>query len=164
MVKPAATPTVNPTERTSGLDKTHKLYVGGKQARPDSGYSLALETANGLVRVARGNRKDIRNAVEAADSAFVAWSGATAFNRSQVLYYFAENFEATKSQLIDSLTTMGASIQDAAKEFELSLDRILHYAAMADKFEAETHQAPQRSLIYTRKEVIGPVAVVAPDE
>jgi aldehyde dehydrogenase (NAD+) len=162
--KAVAVPTVIPTERTTGLDKTHKLYIGGKQSRPDSGYSLALETTNGLVEVGRGNRKDIRNAVEAADSAFATWSSATAFNRSQVLFYFAENFEAAKSQIIDSLTTMGATTNDAYEEFELSLDRILRYAAMADKFESETHQVPQRALIYTRKEAIGPVAVVAPNE
>jgi aldehyde dehydrogenase (NAD+) len=162
-VKPTIKPTVKPTERTTALDKTHKLYIGGKQARPDSGYSLAYETTGGLVEVGRGNRKDIRNAVEAADSAFTSWSGATAFNRSQVLYYFAENFEGAKSQIINSLSTMGQSTQDANEEFELSLDRILHYAAMADKYEAETHQVPQRSLIYTRKEAIGPVAVIAPD-
>ncbi|MBI1334725.1 MAG: aldehyde dehydrogenase family protein [Armatimonadetes bacterium] len=161
-VKPTAMPTVKPQERTSGIDKTHKLYVGGKQARPDSGYSLTLQTTEGPVEIGRGNRKDIRNAVEAADVAYLAWSAATAFNRSQVLYYFAENFEAAKSQIVEALTTMGATPKAATAEFEASLDRILHYAAMADKFEAETHQAPSRSLIYTRKEAIGPVAVVAP--
>ena len=164
VTKPTSLPTVKPSERASGLDKTHKLYIGGKQVRPDSGYSLALETNHGLVEIARGNRKDIRNAVEAADAAFTAWSGATAFNRSQVLYYFAENFEGARTQIINTLTTMGATAKDANQEFDISLDRILHYAAMADKFESETHQAPQRSLIYTRKEAIGPVAVVAPND
>lgn len=162
--KPESLPVLKPHEPKGGLDKTHKLYIGGKQARPDSGYSITLQTKSGPVEVGRGNRKDIRNAVEAADAAFNAWSTATAFNRSQVLYYFAENFESAKAQIIESLVTMGASERSANEEFEMSLDRILHYAAMADKFESETHQVPMRVLVYTRKEAIGPVAVIAPNE
>lgn len=162
--KPSSLPVMKPHEASGGMDKTHKLFIGGKQARPDSGYSLTLQTTHGPVEVGRGNRKDVRNAVEAADVAFLTWSAATAFNRSQVLYYFAENFEAAKSQIIDTLTSVGASDKAANQEFEQSLDRILHYAAMADKFEAETHQAPMRAVIYTRKEAIGPVAVVAPSD
>ena len=162
--KPRSLPTIKPQEPKGGLDKTHKLYIGGKQARPDSGYSLTLSSENGPVEVGRGNRKDIRNAVEAAEVAFLSWSGATAFNRSQVLYYFAENLEAARAQIIESLTVMGQSSRAAEQEFELSLDRILHYSAMADKFEAETHQVPMRSLVYTKKEPIGPVAVVCPND
>ncbi len=164
ITKTNTAPTVKPHERTNGLDKTHKLYIGGKQARPDSGYSLTIHTTHGPVEVGRGNRKDIRNAVEAADVAFLSWSTATAFNRAQVLYFLAENFEGAKAALVDSLTSTGYSDKAAQHEFELSLDRILHYAAMADKYESETHQAPMRSLIYTRKEPIGPVAVVCPNE
>ncbi len=162
--KASTAPTVKPHERTNSLDKTHKLYIGGKQARPDSGYSLTINTTNGPVEVGRGNRKDIRNAVEAADVAFLSWSSATAFYRAQVLYFFAENFEGAKAAIIESLTTTGSSDRAANLEFELSLDRILHYAAMADKYESETHQAPMRALIYTRKEPIGPVALVCPSE
>lgn len=163
----AATPEPKPATSTAptGLDRTHKLYVGGKQVRPDSGYSIAYPLANGgVAEVGRGNRKDIRNAVEAADIAFGGWSKATPFNRAQILYYLAENLEASKGLLIDALTALGASADDANREFNASIDRTLHYAAWADKFEGVVHQPPIRAHVYTRVEPIGPVGVVAPDK
>lgn len=153
------------TATVPALDRTHKLYIGGKQVRPDSGYSIAYLLAKGGVsEVGRGNRKDIRNAVEAADNAFASWSKATAFNRAQILYYLAENLEASRAQMVEALTALGASHDAAALEFESSIDRILHYAAWADKVEGVVHQPPVRALVYTRVEPIGPVGVVAPDE
>ena len=83
----------------AGIDRTAKLYIGGKQARPDSGYSYAvLDPAGREVGLAGlGNRKDIRNAVEAAAKA-ASWGAATAHNRAQVLYYVAENLSARASE------------------------------------------------------------------
>jgi aldehyde dehydrogenase (NAD+) len=74
-----------------GIDRTAKLYIGGKQARPDGNYSLPQVGADGTVlgTVGRGNRKDIRNAVEAARKAQGSWASRTAHNRAQVLYYLA---------------------------------------------------------------------------
>src|SRR5262249_32378785 len=74
------------------IDRTVKLYIGGKQARPDSGYSFPVRAADGrlLGEAPLGNRKDIRNAVEAARKA-EGWAKTTAHNRAQVLYYCAEN-------------------------------------------------------------------------
>lgn len=143
----------------SNIDRTHKLFIGGKQVRPDSGYSLQV----GKFEVGRGNRKDIRNAVEAADAAAGTWSSATAFTRAQVLYYFAENLEASRDQLIAALLACGQSDEDAAQEFEAAIERTLHYAAWADKFEGTVHQAPTRALVYTRNEPLGPVGLVCPD-
>jgi aldehyde dehydrogenase (NAD+) len=166
-LKPGKSPIIANFETVANnknLDRTHKLYIGGKQARPDSGYSLTIATRTGNQEVGRGNRKDIRNAVEAAESAFAGWSSATAFLRSQVLFYFAENLEASRDQLISTLTGAGMAPTDAKHEFETSIDRVLHYAAWADKFDGQTHQAPLRALVYTRNEPIGPVAVVAPEE
>jgi len=78
------------------LDRTPKLFIGGKQARPDSGYSRTVYGPDGaaLGEVGEGNRKDIRNAVEAAQAAAAIWSGATGYNRAQILYYIAENLSA----------------------------------------------------------------------
>ena len=85
----------SPQRRPAEVFRTAKLYVGGKQARPDSGYSYAiLDPAGREVGLAGlGNRKDIRNAVEAAAKAS-SWGAATAHNRAQVLYYAAENLAA----------------------------------------------------------------------
>ena len=79
----------------AGVDRTAKNYVGGKQARPDSGYSMPVLDRRGklLGEVGLGNRKDIRNAVEAAHKA-AAWAKATAHNRAQVIYYIGENLDA----------------------------------------------------------------------
>ena len=147
-----------------GLDRTHKLFIGGKQVRPDSGYSLSVEVSGGQEEVGRGNRKDIRNAVESADVAGAGWASASAFNRSQVLYYFAENLEASRNQLIEALRARGLNEADAMQEVEASIDRTLHYAAWADKVEGTVHQAPMRALVYTRNEPLGSVGVVCPDE
>jgi len=143
------------------LDRTHKLYIGGKQARPDGGYSLTLPLASGgTIDVARGNRKDVRNAVEAAETAAAGWAGATGFNRSQILYYLAENLEAARGQIVEALLDRGGD----EGEFDQSVDRVLHYAAWADKYEGTVHQPPLRAMVYTRPEPLGVVGVVCPDE
>lgn len=146
-------------QSTAGLDRTHKLFIGGKQVRPDSGYSLSIFGEE----VGRGNRKDVRNAVEAADGAQSTWSSVAAFNRAQILYYFAENFESSRSSLVAAITKSGVSEDEANQEFVRSLDCILGYAAWADKFEGSTHLPPARMHVYTKNEAIGVAAVVAPD-
>lgn len=136
------------------MDRTHKQYIGGKQVRPDSGYSF---TAVGQ-EFALGNRKDIRNAVEAAEGAQSAWASSSTFLRSQILYYLAENLEAARDQMLASLTCA-----DPVAEFEASVGRILHYAAWADKYDGQVHSAPMRGLVYTRNEPLGSVGVLAPE-
>lgn len=155
--------TIKPGSKADGIDKTHKLFIGGMQARPDSGYSINLETTNGIVEVPRGNRKDLRNAVEANDAAS-GWANATAFNRSQVLYYLAENMEDASESLARSLTALGASPANAKAEVEQAIDRVLYYAALADKYDAESHKVPARMHVYTIREAIGSTAVVCPNE
>lgn len=145
------------------IDRTHKLFIGGKQARSDSGYSLTYLTSKGEVEVSRGNRKDLRNAVEAAEAGILNWSSATAFNRAQVLYYFVENLEGAKEQVVSSLTSMGISKADAEKEFAQSIDFILDFAARTDKHDGQVHQSPLRALVYTRNEAIGAAVSVAPE-
>jgi aldehyde dehydrogenase (NAD+) len=122
------------------LDRTHKQYIGGKQARPDSGYSLEVDGEE----IARGNRKDVRNAVEAAAKAQPGWASQSAHGRAQVLYYLAENLQGLGDE---------AAVRAA---FEV--------AARCDKFDGQTHSVPVRALCYTRNEPIGTVAVVCPDD
>ena len=139
-----------------GLDRTHKLYVGGKQVRPDGGFSFPAIGGE----FARANRKDVRNAVEAAEGAAPSWGSATGFLRSQILYYIAENLTAGREAMISALAHGGS--EDASAEFEASVATILHYAAWADKFDGQVHQAPMRGLVYTRNEPLGACGVFAP--
>src|SRR5690242_18709441 len=83
------------------VDRTPKLFIGGKQVRPDSGYSIRISGTDGraLGEVGEGNRKDIRNAVEAAHAAAAGWSKATGHARAQILYYIAENLSARADEL-----------------------------------------------------------------
>jgi aldehyde dehydrogenase (NAD+) len=147
------------SDQPLALDRTHKLFIGGKQVRPDSGYSLSV----GRAEVGRGNRKDLRNAVESAETAVGAWSSATAYNRAQVLYYLAENLEASQAQLVNALCSGGLDEDQAVEEFKATVDRTLHYAAWADKYEGSVHQAPMRALVYTRNEPLGSVGIVCPE-
>jgi aldehyde dehydrogenase (NAD+) len=139
-----------------GLDRTHKLYVGGKQVRPDGGFSFPAIGGE----FARANRKDVRNAVEAAEGAAPSWGSATGFLRSQILYYIAENLTAGREAMISALAHGGS--EDASAEFNASVATILHYAAWADKFDGQVHQAPMRGLVYTRNEPLGACGVFAP--
>jgi aldehyde dehydrogenase (NAD+) len=144
-------------ETSAGLDRTHKLYVGGKQVRPDGGFSFPALGGE----FALANRKDVRNAVEAADAAASGWASATGFLRSQILYYLAENLVAGRDAMISTLSAGGSTAPE--QEFEASMATILYYAAWADKYDGQVHQAPIRGLVYTRNEALGASAVLAPN-
>ena len=98
------------------IDRTVKLYIGGKQARPDSGYSMEVRSPDGrlLGEAPLGNRKDIRNAVEAARKA-EGWAKATAHNRAQVLYYCAENLSQRQNEIVRRLAAAVGEKQAAAE-------------------------------------------------
>ena len=148
----------------NSIDKTPKLYIGGKQKRPDSGYSFPLYDINKnfLLDVPNANRKDVRDTVEAASKALL--KSSTNFNRSQILYYLAENLEdrkSTFSNLLQSLT--GISKKEANFEFDQSIERLFYYASMADKFEGSIHNPPMRGLTLAVKEPIGVIANILED-
>jgi aldehyde dehydrogenase (NAD+) len=148
------------------LDRTAKLYIGGKQKRPDSGYSIAVLAPGGslLGEVAAGNRKDVREAVEAAHKA-AAWRQASAHNRAQVLYYIAENLEARAPEFRARLRTMsGVSRAQAAREVRTSVARLFSAAAWADKYEGAVHQPPLRGIVLALHEPVGVIGIVCPDE
>jgi aldehyde dehydrogenase (NAD+) len=145
------------------IDRTVKLYVGGKQARPDSGYSMEVRAADGrlLGEAPLGNRKDIRNAVEAARKA-ESWGKTTAHNRAQVLYYIAENLSQRRDEIAARLS---AVVGDKAKaEVDLGIERIFSYAAWADKFDGAVHNPPFRNVTLAMHEPIGTVGIVCPTE
>ena len=157
---------VQPSEEASlpAIDRTVKLYIGGKQARPDSGYSFEVHGKNGelLGEAPLGNRKDIRNAVEAARKA-VSWSKATAHNRAQVLYYVAENLFQRSDEITRRLAA-AVGPEQAIKEVELSVQRIFSYAAWADKVDGAVHNPPFRNIAIAMYEPIGNVGVICPSD
>ena len=146
------------------IDRTVKLYIGGKQARPDSGYSMEVRDGNGrlLGEVPLGNRKDIRNAVEAARKAS-GWSKGTAHNRAQVMYYMAENLSQRREEISRRLATAVGEAQ-AAAEVSLGIERIFSYAAWADKFDGAVHNPPFRNIAIAMHEPIGTVAIICPND
>ncbi|MDT0682166.1 aldehyde dehydrogenase family protein [Roseicyclus sp. F158] len=145
---------------TGGIDRTAKLYIGGKQARPDSGYSYTIEGPKGPVGlVGLGNRKDIRNAVEAAAKAG-SWGKATGHNRAQVLYYLGENLSARADEFTARLESLGAP--DAGGEVETAIRRCFWYAAQADKFDGKVHQTKSAHVTLAMHEPLGVLGIVCP--
>jgi aldehyde dehydrogenase (NAD+) len=146
------------------VDRTAKLFIGGKQARPDSGYSTRVIGADGRVlgEVGEGNRKDIRNAVEAAHAALGGWSKATGHSRAQILYYVAENLAARSTELAARISAMTGG--SGEEEVEASIRRLFTYAAWADKYDGQVHQVPLRGVALAMNEPIGVIGLAAPDE
>ena len=144
------------------IDRTVKLYIGGKQVRPDSGYSMEVRGASGAVlgEVGLGNRKDIRNAVEAARKAS-GWAKTTAHNRAQILYYMAENLSQRSAEIANRLAAAVGEKQ-AGAEVNASIERLFSYAAWADKFDGAVHSPPFRNIAIAMNEPIGTVGIVCP--
>lgn len=152
------------------IDRTPKLYIGGKQVRPDQGYSrrvLGPDGANGarlVGHVAEGNRKDIRNAVEAAHKV-EGWAAATAHTRAQVLYYLAENLEARAEEFARRIAQMtGRDAGSARAEVRAAVARLFSYGAWADKFEGRVHETPFRGMTLAVHEPVGVIGLACPDE
>ncbi len=147
------------------IDRTPKLFIGGKQARPDSGYSSPVYGATGelIGEIAAGNRKDIRNAVEAALSAS-GWAKATAHNRAQVLYYLAENLSARADEFAGRIAATTGNLKTARLEVEGSIEKLFTFAAWADKFDGAVHSIPMRGVTLAMHEPMGVIGLICPDE
>lgn len=158
-----------PAARTPlpAIDRTPKLFIGGKQVRPDSGYSRRVQGPNGDVigEVGDGNRKDIRNAVEAAHAAYKSWSKATGHNRAQILYYIAENLASRATEFSDRIHRMtGRDLMDALREVEAAVSRLFTYGAWADKHDGAVHSVPMRGIAIAMNEPIGVLGLACPNE
>ena len=150
----------------TAIDRTAKLYIGGKQVRPDGGYSLMAHDASGnaIAEYPKGARKDIRDAVEAARKA-EGWTNTTAHNRAQVLYFIAENLEARGEEFTRRIAQLsGKDEAAAAAELALCISRIYTYAAMTDKYDSHVHSTPFRNVTLAMKEALGVIGIVAPEE
>ncbi len=168
-LKPAAAPKgadAIASYEISGIDRTAKLYVGGKQARGDSGYARTVISPKGVAlgEVCDGNRKDIRNAVEAARKA-LGWAGKTGHLKSQILYYLGENLDYRKAEFADRIRQMtGVSAAAAEKEVAASIERLFAFGGWADKYDGAVHNVPIRAVSLAMKEPLGVIGIVAPTE
>ncbi len=155
--KPAA---ANPLD-TGSLDQTAKMYVGGKQARPDSGYNRPVLGPKGELvgEVGEGNRKDIRNAVEAARKA-LSWGTTAAHTRAQILYFLAENLDYRRDEFAARIKAQTG--EDGRDEVALSVERLFAFAGWADKYDGAVHNPPQRMIATALVEPLGVLGIVAP--
>ncbi|MBD3763156.1 MAG: aldehyde dehydrogenase family protein [Rhodobacterales bacterium] len=162
--KPAPTPAAPAEPLVEGIDRTAKLYIGGRQVRPDGGYCRPVWSPRGalLGHVPLGNRKDIRNAVEAAVAAQRGWARQTAHGRAQVLYYLAENLAARGDDLARGLAAMTG--RDGTAEVQAAVRRLFTWAAWADKLEGATKPVPMRGIALAIPEPVGVIGAIAPDE
>ncbi len=146
-----------------GIDRTAKLYIGGKQARPDGGYAAPVWSGKGklLGHVGLGNRKDIRNAVEAAHAA-KGWGRASGHNRAQILFYIAENLSARAGEFAGRLRDLTG--RSGEGEVEAAIQRLFTYAAWADKHDGAVKSVPIRGVALAMNEPVGVIGALCPDE
>jgi len=159
-------PAIDADERPP-VDRTAKLYIGGRQVRPDAPYTIEVHAPGGQLigEVGQGSRKDIRNAVEAAAAAQARWSAATAHSRAQVLYFVAENLSARSAELAARIAvTTGVATAAASSEVARSIERLFLYAGLADKWDGRVHHTPFRNVTLAMPEPLGVLGVACPDE
>ena len=148
---------------SGALDRTEKLYIGGKQARPDGGYSREIFAKNGTLvsQAPIASRKDIRNAVEAARGA-AGWGKTTGALRAQILYFMAENLEARGAEFARRIDAMKGG-KSGAKEVEASVKRLFSYAAWADKYDGAVKGVPIRGVALAMPEPLGVIGAFCDD-
>ena len=162
---PPAPPPLGTKSSDSDIDRTAKLYIGGAQKRPDGNYTRAVFSPSGKLvgQVGDGNRKDLRNAVEAAHKA-KNWAYYAPHNRAQILYYIAENLSARRDEFARRIAVMTESTPaDSAREVEMSIDRLFHWAAMADKCGGTIQETTLRGLVTAIHEPVGVIGIACPD-
>lgn len=157
------------TEKRLEILKTYKIYIGGQFPRTESGrYYLATNSKKEkLANMCLSSRKDFRDAVSAARSAFGGWSGRAAFNRGQILYRIAEMLEGRKAQFVDELMKQDADKAQAEKEINLCIDRLIYYSGWCDKFQqlfSTVNPVASSHFNFSNPEPTGVVAAIAPQE
>ena len=150
------------------VTKTPKVYIGGAFVRSESSRTFKISGADGafFANIPQCTRKDLRNAVEAAAKAGPGWARRTPYNRAQILYRLAEMIEARSGELVDSLVLFGARRPDAARGMSVAVDRLIHYAGWADKYEqllGSVNPVASPHFNFTVTEPMGVVGVIAPD-
>jgi len=154
-----------PAVRGEIIDQTPKNYLGGKQKRPDWGRTMTLfDSKHKLIgRVGIGNRKDIRDAVEAAFKAD-SWGATTGHHRAQILYFLGENLSYRREEFAGRLrSTTGVTKAKSVAEVDASVSRLFAYGAWADKYDGLAHSSPQRNVVLAVNEPVGIIGAVCPD-
>lgn len=147
--------------------KTYKIFIGGKYPRTESGRYYIAENKKGdkLANVCLSSRKDFRDAVIAARSAFNDWGSRTAFNRSQILYRIAEILEGRKAQFIDELMKQDSTKEQAEIEVSQAIERLIYYAGWCDKFQqlfSTVNPVASSHFNFSAPEPTGVVSIIAP--
>ncbi len=158
------------SENRIAVAKTYKLYIGGKFPRSESARSYPVTDSRGafLANAAQGSRKDARDAVSAARKAFAGWSGATAYNRGQVLYRVAEVLEGRREQFVAEVSAAeGVAAKKAQALVDTAIDRWVWYAGWTDKIAAvlgSSNPVAGPYFSFSTPEPTGVVAVLAPQQ
>jgi acyl-CoA reductase-like NAD-dependent aldehyde dehydrogenase len=157
------------TEKRLEVLKTYKIYIGGKFPRTESGRYYIAENEQGekLANVCLGSRKDFREAVISARTAFGDWGSRAAFNRGQILYRIAEMLEGRKAQFIEELIKQNSTKQQAEDEVNLSIDRLIYYAGWCDKYQqifSAVNPVASSHFNFSAPEPTGVVSIIAPQE
>ena len=151
------------------IQKTYKLYIGGKFPRTESGRYYAINNSKGnlIANMCLATRKDFRNAVVVARKAQNSWAGTTALNKGQILYRIAEMLEGRKDQFIDELIRQGETEEMAKKEVEMAIDRLVYYAGWSDKYQqffSAVNPVSSAHFNFSSLEPVGVVSIIAPEE
>ncbi|MBA3544402.1 MAG: aldehyde dehydrogenase family protein [Chthoniobacterales bacterium] len=151
------------------VQKTYKLFIGGKFVRSESGRVAPAETGGKvLANYARASRKDFRDAVTAARGAVAGWSKQSAYLRGQILYRAAEMLEMRRAELeAELIRSTGKRNSKAAEEAGLAIERLVHYAGWTDKFSqifSAVNPVASSHFNFTMPEPTGVVVVVCPNE
>ena len=163
-VPPAPLP-LHAAHASTDMDRTAKLYIGGAQKRPDGNYTRPVVSPAGVLvgQAGDGNRKDIRNAVEAAHKA-KNWAYYAPHSRAQILYYIAENLSARHGEFAGRIAAMtDVPLDDAQGEVEQSINRLFHWAAFADKSGGTVQETTLRGLVAAIHEPVGVIGIACPD-
>ncbi len=151
------------------ITKTPKCYVGGAFIRSESGRVAALHDSSGtfVANIPQCTRKDLRNAVESAAKAGASWAKRSGYNRGQIIYRLAEMIEARKSEMADAIAMTGGTKLNAEKEVAASIDRLIHYAGWADKYEqmlGSVNAVASPHFNFTVTEPTGVIGIIAPQD
>jgi len=151
------------------IQKTYKLYIGGKFPRTESGrYFPVLDKRGDLIaNMCLASRKDFRNAVVSARKSQEAWANTSALNKGQILYRIAEMLEGRKEQFIKEIEIQGSNKKKAAEEVEAAIDRLVYYAGWSDKYQqifSSVNPVSSAHFNFSSLEPMGVVSVIAPEE
>lgn len=166
-ILPQVSSGITPKEKNSAIDRTFRFLIGGKLTRPDSGMSFGVYSPdNELLGLAGdANRKDARNAVQAARDAHQSWSEQTPHLRAQILYFLAENLSNEAKRFAEMISRQtGRDSNSAKSECDISVQKLFYYAALADKFEGTVQPVSAKMLVTATKEPIGVIGARATDD